>query len=538
MKKWKTPIIFAPILLSAAMTMTVCAGDINGPESSIIGAASGTFTYNGRTYVAGSEYLGMLQAKLAEDGVDLTQAQADELIGQMYASVGSGVNQGYLVPTDGGDSGTGQPSTEPDTSGSDNGNGNGSGTGDKKKPNNKNDKDKTDTDKPDTNKPGSDTNSNGSNVSGDGKDNTDISDKNASSSSIDSNGNKESKDSKDASNKSQKETDIAEKKKEPELTDDSVYTDTSKEEQDYIDSLIKSAEGKKGLTDKDDPSAINQENKGNSLTSILANKGPAAAIGALIILGIIVAIMAIRKIRRSVIGSKIDVTNYIDIHSHILPGVDDGSKDMETTMRMVDIAYQQGTRKMIATPHYHIGHHKKSKEELEEILKNTQEMIHKKYTDFDLYLGNELFCSDGIIRRVEEGKALTLAGSRYVLVEFRTDESYRKIYEAVAGFLRARYIPIIAHVERYKNVMDNPQNLKELKNAGALLQMNHASVKRHLKLIKNGDIDFLATDCHDAGHRNPEIKESLQHLGIICDSAQIKKLLVDNPECILQNKYI
>ena len=129
MKKWKTPIIFAPILLSAVMTMTVCAGDINGPESSIIGAASGTFTYNGRTYVAGSEYLGMLQAKLAEDGVDLTQAQADELIGQMYASVGSGVNQGYLVPTDGGDSGTGQPSTEPDTSGSDNGNGNGSGTG-------------------------------------------------------------------------------------------------------------------------------------------------------------------------------------------------------------------------------------------------------------------------------------------------------------------------------------------------------------------------------------------------------------------------
>lgn len=538
MKKWKTPIIFAPILLSAAMTMTVCAGDINGPESSIIGAASGTFTYNGRTYVAGSEYLGMLQAKLAEDGVDLTQAQADELIGQMNASVGSGVNQGYLVPTDGGDSGTGQPSTEPDTSGSDNGNGNGSGTGDKKKPNNNNDKDKTDTDKPDTNKPGSDTNSNGSNVSGDGKDNTDISDKNASSSSIDSNGNKESKDSKDASNKSQKETDIAEKKKEPELTDDSVYTDTSKEEQDYIDSLIKSAEGKNGLTDKDDPSAINQENKGNSLTSILANKGPAAVIGALIILGIIVAIMAIRKIRRSVIGSKIDVTNYIDIHSHILPGVDDGSKDMETTMRMVDIAYQQGTRKMIATPHYHIGHHKKSKEELEEILQNTQEMIHKKYTDFDLYLGNELFCSDGIIRRVEEGKALTLAGSRYVLVEFRTDESYRKIYEAVAGFLRARYIPIIAHVERYKNVMDNPQNLKELKNAGALLQMNHASVKRHLKLIKNGDIDFLATDCHDAGHRNPEIKESLQHLGTICDSAQIKKLLVDNPECILQNKYI
>lgn len=208
MKKWKTPIIFAPILLSATMTMTVCAGDINGPESSIIGAASGTFTYNGRTYVAGSEYLDMLKAKLGEDGVDLTQAQADELIGQMNASVGSGVNQGYLVPKDGGDSGAGQPSTEPDTSGSDNGNGNGSGTGDKKKPNNKNDKDKTDTDKPDTNKPGSDTNSNGSNVSGDGKDDTDISDKNASSSSIDSNGNKESKDSKDASNKSQKETDI------------------------------------------------------------------------------------------------------------------------------------------------------------------------------------------------------------------------------------------------------------------------------------------------------------------------------------------
>ena len=84
--------------------MTAFAGGINAAESAILGAASGTFEYEGRTYVVAQPYLGMLAAKLSEDGIDLTDTQASALISQAYGMIGDGVAGGYLVPIDRGES--------------------------------------------------------------------------------------------------------------------------------------------------------------------------------------------------------------------------------------------------------------------------------------------------------------------------------------------------------------------------------------------------------------------------------------------------
>ena len=86
----------AAAVLVAAQSMTVLAGGINAYESSVISVACGTFTYNGKTYVAKAAYQAQLQAKLAEDGIDLTQEQANEAISLIYANVETGVVQGYL----------------------------------------------------------------------------------------------------------------------------------------------------------------------------------------------------------------------------------------------------------------------------------------------------------------------------------------------------------------------------------------------------------------------------------------------------------
>lgn len=526
MKKWNSLVLLVPILLTSMCAMTVLAGDINGNEANVIGAASGTFEYNGKKYVAGSQYLGQLQGKLAEDGVDLSADQANELLGMMYDSVGSGVTQGYLVEIDGGDSNNGStPSTNPQdgNDSSDNKPGNKPGNKPSDKPGITPDNDigSKETDKPID----GDSETNGSIINGNG-DHTD-----GSGSSI----NEETR----IDRESEHDTNgIKRNQKEGQLLDDNNNYAKESQAQQYIDSLVDKASGKKEVTKESDNAATKKENKKTSLSAFIDNNKTFLAAGLLIVLMVIGIIIAARKMKRSIKGARLEVKDYIDIHTHILPGVDDGSPDMETTLKMVDVAYKEGIRKMIATPHYHIGHRHKSAEDLRKIFEETEKTVGDRYPDFNLYLGNELFCTDGILEKVESGRALTIAGSRYVLIEFRPDESYSKIYERVAGFLRARYVPIIAHVERYRNVCGDRAHLEELRQAGALLQMNFSGVKRHQRLIGDGLIDFIATDCHDIERRSPEIKEAMKYLSSICTEAQIKKILVDNPDTVLKNKYI
>lgn len=529
MKKWKSPILLASFLMAGMLTITVQAGDINGNEAGVISAASGTFEYEGKTYVADSQHIGQLQAKLSEDGVDLTAEQASDLIEQMYGSVGSGVTQGYLTQVGGGSDEPNTPETNPPET-------NPSGGGNQTDDGNSNNPNKPDN--KETNKSGNDSSSTEDDKDGKGNKS---SEKGADNNVEDSNS-KSGKDSnKIESNKAgtaKDETGSSDKdNNDVILDDDNVYTRTSEEEQEYIDSLIKKAEERYGITEKEDSAKNNKENKGNSFSGFMAKNGSLIAIGIVVILIIAALIIVIRRMRRSALGAKLEVKDYIDIHTHILPGVDDGSSSIETTMDMVKTAYEEGIRKMIATPHYHIGHHHKSVEALKKIYETTRETIEEKYPDFELYLGNELFYSDGIIEKVEQGKALSLAGSRYILIEFRVDESYRTIYAGITGFLRARYIPVIAHVERYKNVMSDKKHLEELRSAGALLQMNLSSVKKHQKLVKEGLIDILGTDCHDNEHRAPETKEALQNLSTICTEEKIRELLVNTPELILKNKF-
>ena len=111
MKKRLLSVLLAFCLFAAA-PVTAFAGGINAAESAVLGAASGTFEYEGKTYVVAQPYLGMLAAKLSEDGIDLTDTQASALISQAYGMIGDGVAGGYLVPIDGGESsGTEQSET-------------------------------------------------------------------------------------------------------------------------------------------------------------------------------------------------------------------------------------------------------------------------------------------------------------------------------------------------------------------------------------------------------------------------------------------
>lgn len=238
---------------------------------------------------------------------------------------------------------------------------------------------------------------------------------------------------------------------------------------------------------------------------------------------------------------------YIDIHSHILPGVDDGAEDMEMSMTMVDMAYKQGVRTMIATPHYYPGHMRYPKEHLEEVYNETVSVIKEKYSDFTLLLGNEIYYRDEVVEKLKNRRIFTLADTHYILVEFSTAVEYNYICEAVRKFLDAGYYPILAHIERYACLWKNEKRVGELIKMGAYMQINaenfqggfFSAEKRYcFKLIKNGMVHFLGSDCHNTGGRGPDLKQAADYLEAKLEPKIFDRIMSRNPKKLLDNQYI
>lgn len=193
----------------------------------------------------------------------------------------------------------------------------------------------------------------------------------------------------------------------------------------------------------------------------------------------------------------------IDIHTHILPAVDDGSKSIESSLAMLKDLSASGVTDAILTPHYR-GKYVADKETIIKEFAKFKEIA--KDIDINLYLGREIYCNRESLNLLTEGKLLTLNGTKYVLLEFhyynRSD-----IVEAVYTAKTRGFIPIVAHIERYEYLdFKNLDDIFEIKSLGGLIQVNASSLskkgdktynKRVKRLLKFDLVDFIASDCHD-----------------------------------------
>ncbi|MDY3917737.1 MAG: CpsB/CapC family capsule biosynthesis tyrosine phosphatase [Candidatus Limivivens sp.] len=241
--------------------------------------------------------------------------------------------------------------------------------------------------------------------------------------------------------------------------------------------------------------------------------------------------------RRIQAVSQAGITPLFDIHCHIMPGVDDGAPDLETALEMLGVEFEQGIRHVILTPHYRPGYRHCSAEQLFEVLDRLKKAAGERYPELELSLGNELSMKEGISERLEGKKALTLGGSRYVLAEFEPEESFPRIYDGCMRLMRAGYVPVIAHVERYPAILKE-EHIREFRHCGILLQMNYESIPRFRKYIKAGYVDLLSTDAHGMDRRTPHFERELRILYESCTQDQIQRILKDTPEKIWsQRKY-
>lgn len=239
---------------------------------------------------------------------------------------------------------------------------------------------------------------------------------------------------------------------------------------------------------------------------------------------------------------------YYDIHTHILPGVDDGARDMLETQEMLCQAYGEGIRYLVATPHFVPDGKNPSVKELQEKLEAVRRIAARLVPEMKLALGNELLDGAGVVDALKEGRALTLGGTRYILVEFLPQEGYQSMYHSLRNYIMHGYIPILAHVERYEALYRKPGNLCELIKLGVFFQMNTGSLlggmfRRsavyHRKLLEDGYIHFLGSDCHRKDSRMPLMEGVLQNLRrTFPDSDTGRAVLLENPARMLADKYI
>lgn len=233
----------------------------------------------------------------------------------------------------------------------------------------------------------------------------------------------------------------------------------------------------------------------------------------------------------------------IDVHAHILPGVDDGAKDMEESVQMLLKLASLGFAGVIATPHYY---RRREFYGMEELVSELQQRVREYQPDFSIYLGQETYYHDELTARLRQGKAYTMAGSRYVLVEFDPGVPYSMLYQGIRKLSGAGYDPILAHIERYE-CLRKSNHLKELSSAHCLLQMNYESlqgkwfdreVRWCRRQVEQGMIDLLGSDMHRMDYRPPEFGEALKWLEQHISPEYLDQLTRCNPLRIInQDKH-
>lgn len=236
--------------------------------------------------------------------------------------------------------------------------------------------------------------------------------------------------------------------------------------------------------------------------------------------------------------------NIVDIHTHMLAFVDDGARNKEIMREMLERSFCQGVKKIIFTPHYNESNGMvKSAQYYTALGKETAKSISD---ELEVFEGNEIFYTSNSIKNLIDKKISTLAGSRYILVEFPYYIEHSELVNSVNELIISGYIPIIAHVERYRCLYEHPEDIKKMVHMGAYLQLNAGSIiagnlqtKRFCKrLLRTNLISFIASDCHNLTDRAPNLEECIKVIKKKYGEAVAELLFWHNPNKVLQNEII
>ena len=235
----------------------------------------------------------------------------------------------------------------------------------------------------------------------------------------------------------------------------------------------------------------------------------------------------------------------IDIHSHIIPGIDDGAKNIEVTLNMLKNAEKDGTKKVVATPHYCIGYGEATMEEIKVFVKDLNNKVKEENINIEIYSGQEVYFSENIIDDYKKGIIGTINDSRYMLIEFPMDKFDSNIFDVIYELQLMGVMPIIAHPERYVPIIENPVLINKFINEGYLFQVNAGSLEgkfgKKIKkttelLISNGIYSFIGSDAHNEKSRPTGLSEAFKIANKLNEKSE--ELFIANSIKILNNEDV
>ncbi len=240
------------------------------------------------------------------------------------------------------------------------------------------------------------------------------------------------------------------------------------------------------------------------------------------------------------------LTGLVDIHHHILPGVDDGASNLETALEMARLAVADGIRKIVATPHPNKQTGIGSREiTVQAVAKFNQALAENGIRELEIYPGVECYLVPEIVDRLKKGELFPLNHSRYVLIEFSTLVAPANIENMMFWLRDQNYVPIIAHPERYNYVQQDPIWLAKLVRLGCLSQVTAGSFygrfgKRCQSsaevLLRQNLVHLIASDAHNVKVRPPQISPARPAIEKLAGPKAFLKLAIEVPGIILTDQ--
>ncbi|MBR2786200.1 MAG: hypothetical protein IKD76_01670 [Clostridia bacterium] len=237
----------------------------------------------------------------------------------------------------------------------------------------------------------------------------------------------------------------------------------------------------------------------------------------------------------------------IDIHTHLLNNVDNGSVDIIETLTSLKLAEEAGFTDIILTPHYIEGYYENNYASIKHKIEELKQKLEDNSIKLNIHQGNEIYISKNIVDLIKSHTVSSLAGSKYVLVEYPQKVKLVDLEKILENLKEVGYTPVLAHPERYVFIQKNLRTVNTLISHGILMQANYGSIlgqygkeaqRTLIKMLKNNMVHVLATDTHRTGfvygHFYKVEKEFLKYIS----RDKFEELTVTVPRNIIENKTI
>jgi protein-tyrosine phosphatase len=207
-----------------------------------------------------------------------------------------------------------------------------------------------------------------------------------------------------------------------------------------------------------------------------------------------------------------------DMHAHLLPAIDDGSKSLEDSLELITGLKDLGYSQVLATPHVMFDFYKNSTDTILSKLDDVREVLSKNNIEIDIDAAAEYYFDEELQARLKKKDLLSFGKENYLLFEFSYFNEHNGVHGVLTEMFEKGYTPVLAHPERYPYFVEAPEKYNELKEMGVKFQLNMLSLVGHYGdsaihgssyLIDNNFVDFIGSDIHRVSHL-PSLQKSLK----------------------------